>query len=383
MTIEVPAVIALAPSESGHPSWRFGSLKFARTLRENELKIRMVSTGICHTDLFMSSLPPGTLGITYPMVMGHEGAGYVEEVGSAVSVAKAGDPVVLSYTFCQSCKLCRTGQESYCLDFNRNVTGDTSVFQTPDSEGVAGKFFGQSSFSSISIADEASIINVKNMVTAPEELKLLSPLGCGLLTGAGAVLHSAKPSSDDIVLVTGVGAVGFGAIMAAKNLGCKRIIAVDRVLSRLELAKELGASDILDTSNLESASLAERILDIVEGARIAFSFETTGVPTVITSAIQALGKRGKHIQLGLPRPGSEITIPIFDIVNFQKVIEPSCMGGASAAELVPQLIQWWRDGSFPFQKLIQFYDAKDVLTAVKAMEDGSTIKPVLIWQREP
>ncbi|KFY36955.1 hypothetical protein V495_07494 [Pseudogymnoascus sp. VKM F-4514 (FW-929)] len=379
MTMESPAVIALTPSEAGGPSWRFGLVKFARPLRETELKIRMVSTGICHTDLFMSSLPPGTLDITYPRVMGHEGAGYVEEVGSAVSVAKTGDPVVLSYTFCQSCKLCKTGQESYCLDFNRNVAGDDSVFQTSDGERVAGKFFGQSSFSAFSIVDEASVVNVKDMVTAPEELKLLSPLGCGLLTGAGAVLHSAKPSSDDIVLITGVGAVGFGAIMAAKNLGCRRIIAVDRVPERLELAKQLGASDILDTRTIESASLAERISEIVDGERISFSFETTGVPTVITSVIQALGKRGKHIQLGLPKPGSEITLPIFDIINFQKIIEPSCMGGAPAAELVPQLIQWWRDGSFPFQKLIRFFEARDVLAAVQAMEDGTTIKPVLVW----
>lgn len=109
MSMESPAVIALTPSEAGGPSWRFGSVKFARRLRETELKIRMVLTGICHTDLFMSSLLPGTLDITYPRVMGHEGAGYVEEVGSAVSVAKVGDPVVLLYTSCQLCRLCKTG----------------------------------------------------------------------------------------------------------------------------------------------------------------------------------------------------------------------------------------------------------------------------------
>jgi len=377
MSTEVPAVVGYAPQ--GAPNWRYETVKIRREVKEHEVQVRLISTGICHTDVFLSCVPHGAAGIEYPKIFGHEGAGYVEAVGSAVTRAKVGDPVVLSYAYCQTCDICKDGHTAYCLSWQAlNVPGEKDIFQSATGEDAGGKFFGQSSFASKSIVQETSVVNVKDLVHNDDELKLIAPLGCGIMTGAGAVLNSAKARPHDIVLVTGIGAVGLGAITAAKISGCREIIAVDRVASRLQIAKEFGATQILDTS-APNTSL-EDVPKLVNNQRISYVIETTGIPAIIVSAAKVMGKNGKLVQIGIPPPGAELTIPFFgDFYSMNKSIECHMLGDEEPKTLIPKILGWWRDGKFPLEKVVKFFPAKDVLQGLHGMESGSAIKPVLVW----
>ncbi|KIW50505.1 hypothetical protein PV05_09309 [Exophiala xenobiotica] len=376
MTIEVPAVVAYPPQ--GAPNWRYEPVKL-RMVKDHEIQIRMVSTGICHSDIYESNIPDRADGIPYPWVFGHEGAGYVEAIGDGVTHVNPGDPVLLSYDYCQNCDICRSGQPAYCVEWRRrNRAGEKGIFETKDGRPAGGKYFGQSSFASTSIVQETSVINVNGLVHSEEELKLLAPLGCGLMTGVGAVLNSAKVQPYDIVMVTGIGAVGLGAIAAAKVLGCKEIIAVDRIAARLNVAKEFGATKVLDTSS-PNTSLVEDVRKLVDDQRISVVIETTGVPAVVLSALKAMGWHSKLIQIGIPPPGAELNIDFLEFFAANKVIECHCLGDESPKTMIPKMLAWWRDGKLPVEKIVKFYPAKDALEAAHGMESGTVIKPVLIW----
>ncbi|KAF4955774.1 hypothetical protein FGADI_4346 [Fusarium gaditjirri] len=316
----------------------------------------------------------------YPKVLGHEGAGFVEEVGLGVQVAAVGDPVLLSYDYCKKCDLCIAEQPSYCTSWSLlNIVGEQgSLERAANREDISGKFFGQSSFSAVAVVSETSVVNVKEAIKNEEELKLLAPLGCGLMTGSGAVMNAAHAKPDDIVLVTGLGAVGLAAIMAAKVVGCKEIIAVDRVASRLEIAQELGASKVLDTSK-DGPDLATRISDLVNNQRIAYAIETTGAIPVINGALRALGKRGKLIQVGLPQPGAELTINLSEFLRQSNVYESHSMGGTTGSVMIPLMLQWYRNGKFPVEKLVSFVPVARFTEAVEGMKSGTMIKPILLW----
>ncbi|KIW30070.1 uncharacterized protein PV07_05846 [Cladophialophora immunda] len=383
MATEIPALVSYpAEPTTLAPDWRFENIKIiSRGPKEHELKIRMVATGICHSDIAVASIPGQLLGIKFPKVLGHEGAGVVEEVGPGVTVAKVGDPVLLSYSYCNNCDLCNSQQQPYCSSWQLlNIFGESGIFETTKGEELPAKFFGQSSFAATSIVGEGSVVNVKDLIKSTDDLKLLAPMGCGLMTGSGAIMNGASAKPHDIVLVTGIGAVGLGAVMAAKIAGCKEVIAVDRVAHRLETAKELGATKALDTSTMDSSSsIAENIQKLVEGQRISIIIETTGAVPVVQECIKALGRHGRLIQLGVPRPGSQITLPLSEFFGANKSFECHYLGNTTGQAWIPVMIQWWREGRFPIEKIVKTFPAKDALLALQGMEDGSAIKPVLLW----
>jgi Zn-dependent alcohol dehydrogenase len=152
-----------------------------------------------------------------------EGSGYVKAVGKGVTVAKPGDPVLLSFAFCNKCEICKTGHKSYCNSFNElNFGGPYRDFQLASRSGepeVGGGFFGQSSFASLSIVRECSVVNAKDLVRDKKELQLFAPLGCGIQTGSGTVVNAARATPQDVLLVSGLGGVGLSAIMGAKVQG--------------------------------------------------------------------------------------------------------------------------------------------------------------------
>lgn len=314
--------------------------------------------------------------------MGHEGIGLVLLVGSEVRDHQVGDPVILSFDFCGDCEMCRTGRPSYCDEGEmRTVLGaESAVFVGAEGKEVRGKFFGQSSFASCSIVNPASVVNLRGLVDPDneEEMKLLAPLGCGLQTGSGAVMSSGATRNTDIVVVTGLGGVGLGAIMGAKIAGLKSIIAVDRIPSRLQIAKELGATHVLDTTGL-AGDISGKIQEVVNGERISLAIETTGVPAVINSAMLSLGTKGKHIQIAPPPPGFSLAIPSFDLFRKSKVIEGSIQGSVVAKYYVPKMIRWYREGKFPIEKFVTFFPASGFEEALQGMKDGTVIKPVLVW----
>lgn len=206
----VSAIVAYEPANPGAPEFRHETLELTQTSPgPKEILVRMLAVGICHTDIVVGSVPDGYFG-TYPKVLGHEGSAYVEAVGSEVTGIEVGDPVLLSYTHCGSCDICQDDIPTYCQRFNEeNIDCANPVWKAGD-KALGGKFFGQSSFASKSIVDEKSVVNVKGLIKDEEELKKLSPLGCGLMTGSGAIVNTANAKASDVILVAGLGAVGLG-----------------------------------------------------------------------------------------------------------------------------------------------------------------------------
>lgn len=223
-------------------------------LRHNEVRVRMVATGICHTDTLVRD---GIYPTPLPAVLGHEGAGMVEAVGDSVVSVVPGDHVVLAAAYCGHCKRCRNGQMAYCenlmaADFGgRRPDGATSL--SKDDEVISSHFFGQSSFATYANVVEESIVRVDKDIP----LEHLGPLGCGINTGAGTVLNELKPEIGSSLVVFGTGAVGCAAVMAARVADCSTIIAVDIHDSRLELARELGATHVI---NSKTENVAERLV---------------------------------------------------------------------------------------------------------------------------
>lgn len=185
-------------------------------LKEGEILVEMVASGICHTDL---ALTVPEKGQTFPIVPGHEGAGYVRAVRPGVKKpVKPGDAVLLSFDSCTLCPNCRAQRPAYCDVFAPlNLFGESDVFQASGANvskgGVGGKFFGQSSFAKLSVVKETTVLPANDLIENEEELKLFAPLGCGIQTGVGAITNLVKASPDDIVLVTGLGGVGLSAVM--------------------------------------------------------------------------------------------------------------------------------------------------------------------------
>ncbi|CAI0643805.1 unnamed protein product, partial [Colletotrichum noveboracense] len=241
------------------------------------------------------------------------------------------------------------GAPGYCESFDEiNFTGCSTSFSNSGTGriSVGGSFFGQSSFSRLARVKQTSIVNVTRLVSSKDELKMLAPLGCGIQTGAGTITKLAAATQDDTVAVIGLGGVGLAAVMAAKIIECRTVIGIDRVPSRIDLAQSLGATHTVNTANITN-TLTEEIRKLSGGPGSTITLDATGLrPDSIQSGKQLLG---------------------------------SMEGGVYPEDYIPQLIQWYHEGRFPLEKLIKTYDVKDFELAVKDMEDGTTIKPILIW----
>lgn len=327
----------------------------------------------------MTCVRGGTSGIQYPKIVGHEGAGYVEKVGPLVTSAKPGDPVLLSFSHCGACDFCKTGRPAYCIHYADNVAGPTDVFE--DVAGPEqGQFFGQSSFSSLSIVKEASIINVKGLVKDDEDLKLFAPLSCGIQTGAGAVTILGQAGPTDIVVVTGLSCVGLTSIMAAKVAGCKMIIGVDKLASRLDLATSLGATHVLNTTSLhKDTDLTSSILALANHDPVSIVIETTTNPAIMTAGIKCLGRCGKYVQVGVPPADWDVAIHMTDFFANSNMLLSCKMGDAVPRDYIPEMIRWYREGVFPIEKLVTMMPVRDFARAQVGVETGNIIKPVLVW----
>lgn len=340
-------------------------------LRADEVRVRLVGTGVCHTDAIVrDQVYPTPL----PAVLGHEGAGVVEAVGSAVTSVIPGDAVVLSANSCGACEQCLTGRLAYCADlFNRNFGGSRADGSTAFSDGstqVSSHFFGQSSFATHVNAVERSVVKVD-----PElPLELLGPLGCGIQTGAGAVMNSLKVPAGASFVVFGTGAVGSAALLAAAIVGATTIVAVDIVNTRLELAKSLGATHVI---NSRTRDVAAAIAEITDGRGVDFVLDTTGVPAVLRQGAEVLAVGGTVALVGAPAPGTEVTFEVGASLtrgwHFRTIIE----GDSVPQVFIPKLIALWRQGRFPFEKLTEFYEFERINEAFEASATGKTIKPII------
>ncbi|KAJ4253836.1 hypothetical protein NW762_010231 [Fusarium torreyae] len=218
---------------------------------------------------------------------------------------------------------------------------------------------------------------MNGIVKDREELKLFSPLGCGFQTGAATVSILAQAKPSDSVAIIGLGGVGLAAIMAAKIIGCKQIIAIDRVEEKLRLAKELGATVAINNEKCPEG-FPEAVREATNGAGSSITIDTTGVLPVIQQALDMTSVLGKMVLLGMSGASVEVDITKFKMTG--KTLLGSVQGDAIPSAYVPQMIQWYREGLFPIDRLVSFYRAEDVHKAFDDMKVGKAVKPIIVWE---
>ncbi|RFA09098.1 alcohol dehydrogenase [Subtercola boreus] len=341
--------------------------------RADEVLVRMVATGLCHTDLGVKA---GALPFPMPGILGHEGAGIVERIGSAVTSVSVEDKVLLSFTSCGACESCLSDHPAYCTTWlPRNIfmgsRWDGTATAHRGGADLGSHFFGQSSFAEYAIADERSVTKVD----ASADLAVLAPLGCGVQTGFGSIWNVLGVTKGSTVAVFGTGAVGLSGIIAAHLSEAAVVIAVDIVEGRLALAGDLGATHTINGSTEDAVA---RIAQITDGRGLDFALDTTGSPRVARNAIDALGIGGTVAVCGAPPPGTEIAVDIQGILPGKRLVGVT-MGDSWPQELIPRLVQLHTDGKLPLEKLIKNYSLDDIEQAAHDMHSGATVKPVIVF----
>jgi aryl-alcohol dehydrogenase len=357
--------ITAAVSRADTPSPALEELELEEP-RAGEMRIRLVATGICHTDLHEH---PGRHA-PHPIVLGHEGAGVIEKLGDGVTGFEPGDHVILSGNSCGQCPSCKANRPTYCdlampLCFGgQRLDGSTSL----DGGAVHSHFFGQSSFASHCLVPQRTAVKMDKDLP----LEKLGPLGCGVVTGAGAVIEALKVGYGDTIAVFGTGGVGLSAVMAARLVGARRIVAVDINRERLELARELGATDCIPA---DEESVAKKVR-AVTGRGVDFSFNTTTVPDVHSMALEVLAMNGTAGFVAAPR--GEWAPKMFAMLAGGRQLRGILGGDAHPGLFLPKLVDYWRQGRFPFDRLLTFYPFAEIDRAFADAHSGKAIKPVLL-----
>ncbi|MBO9523300.1 MAG: NAD(P)-dependent alcohol dehydrogenase [Nocardioidaceae bacterium] len=338
-------------------------------LRADEVLVRMVATGLCHTDIHLKGFLPEEM---FPNVFGHEGAGVVEAVGPDVTGIEVGDQVVLSFRSCRACAECTAGHVGYCeQSLLLNYMGmrmDGSTTYSREGAPVFGSFFGQSSLSAHAIAYADNCVVVDRSV----DLTKVAPYGCGFQTGAGTVFNVLDPEPEDSLVVYGVGAVGLAALAAARHLGVRTLVAVDPMASRREAAARYGAIGVDPTTE----TVVDRVKELTGGGA-SYGIDTTAISDVVKQAQQSLRARGTLVALGLG--AEEYAVDAIDLLQTGKVIRSSVEGDSDPQQMVPRLIELNQAGEFDVDPLVTTYPVAEINQAVADVLAGKVVKPVLLW----
>ena len=336
--------------------------------QDDEILVRIVAVGLCHSDVAVAE---GGLIFPFPGILGHEGAGIVERVGADITTVAPGDHVVLSFDSCGYCPSCTSGTPSYCDEFGRRNFGGTRPNGTKVHSGpegaIAGNFFGQSSFGSYALARARNVIKV-----APDlPLHLLGPLGCGIQTGAGAVMESLSCRQGSSILILGGGAVGLSGVMGAAIRGCATIIVMEPVAARRQLALDMGATHALPPGDAAS------ILSIVPTG-VDYVLDTSAKTPVRSLALEVLAKRGAIGLVGVPfSPDERWSLDFLRITRLGATIKGIVEGDSDPHSFIPQLLAYYREGRFPFDRMITVYPFEQINEAIADQRRGSATKIVL------
>jgi aryl-alcohol dehydrogenase len=332
-----------------------------------EVLVEVAGVGLCHTDL---AVQHGHLPFPFPAVLGHEGSGTVTAVGEGVTKVSTGDRVALTFSHCGGCAECAAGSPSYCVSFMELNFGGAATLRDGDSD-VHGGFFGQSSFATHALAREANVVKLPEGVP----LELAGPLGCGIQTGAGAVLNSLNCPAGSSLLITGGGSVGLSAVLAAAARGLAAIIVAEPVPARRELALSLGATHAIDPAD---GDLAGQVRAIAPGG-VKYALDTTAAGPVITAVIASLAQQGQFGMVGVPADlGATLTVGLVEMqargLSFQGIVE----GDSNPDVFIPQLAAMYQAGTFPFDKIITTIPFAKINDAVAAQARGEIVKAVLV-----
>jgi len=341
---------------------------------QDEVLIEISGVGLCHTDL---AVRDGHLPFSLPGVLGHEGSGTVIAVGSQVTKVAVGDRVAASFNSCGECTQCNAQHPAYCIEFmERNFGGsrpDNSSAIEDDGQQLGSNFFGQSSFARHAMARERNVVKIPESVP----LELAGPLGCGVQTGAGAVMNSLDVQAGLSVLVTGGGSVGLSGVLGAVARSAAIIIVSDPIAQRRDLSLQLGATHALDP--LERP-LSEQVREILpEG--VEFVLDTTAMDSVVEEIIAAMAQRGHLGMVGVPsNPEAELTVNLLQKqargLTFSGIVE----GDSDPDKFIPELIDLYEQGKFPFDKLITKMPFDQINQAIEAQASGDAVKVVLVHE---
>ncbi|KAK0630346.1 chaperonin 10-like protein [Bombardia bombarda] len=374
---------------------------YLNTLQPDEVLVEIHASGVCHTDLSCST---GVLPCVAGAVLGHEGAGVVLDMGSAVTHVAPGDKVLLSFSYCETCPQCKAGHPAYCYTMTqRNFGGirpvlpakgyalpthafiapfehkicdppHTSMSTAKGGRPIFSSFFGQSSFARNTIAQRSSVVKVP----ADTDLEVYASLGCGMQTGAGAVLNSLNVRAGSSVAVFGVGSVGMAAVMAAAKIaGASTVIAIDLQQSRLDLAVKLGATHGVLGGSSDVAAQIRKICEPALG--VDYAVDCSGVPAVVNTMIESLGIKGRASAVGAPGPGKYAQVEIMNHLGFGREFVGCTEGDSNPSEFIPFLMKMHQRGQFPLDQFTTFYDVADFKQAFEDTKSGKAIKAVLRW----
>ena len=364
--------IRAAIIREGNSSFEIDTLNLDKP-RENEICVEISGVGLCHTDLVFASGRLPNFGL--PAVLGHEGSGIVHSIGSKVTKVEVGDRVVITFGSCGNCDRCNDGDEAYCREWREyNFAGkrlDGSKAIRDGANDVSSHFFCQSSFATHALTYERNVVKLPDDVP----LELMGPISCGVQTGVGAVLNSLEAKEGSSLLITGGGSVGLSAVMGAKIARCKTIILVEPKAKRRAMAMSFGATHTIDPAQFEDLAKAVRAIDT---RGVDYALDTSGVPDVLQAIMNCLGVKGTLGVVSVTPPDTPVPGNMLQVMGQGHTIKGIIEGDSSPDTFIPQLVEYYREGRLPFDKMVTTYPLSDINQAIADQHAGLCVKAVLL-----
>ena len=333
-----------------------------------ELVVRVIASGVCHTDLHAKL---GNFGTKFPYLLGHEATGVVEALGEGVTAPPVGTTVVLTWRApCGRCRSCAAGLPQFCV---QALTAEPRM-RTADGETL-GRVLGLGTFATRTVVAAAQAIPVAADL-APEATSLL---GCAVGTGVGAVLNAAAVGRGSAVAVFGCGAIGMSVIQGARLAGAGRIVAIDRVARKLEWARAFGATDGVDA---EATDPVARIRELT-GTGVAYAFECVGLPRTVQQAMASCDSGGLCVMIGVPAPTAEIPLELARFFYARGHLKATHYGDCLPSRDIPRMAEWYRNGQLDLDRLVSArISLDDVEAAFGAMERGEVLRSVIVMPQD-
>ena len=343
----------------------------------DQVKVKIEAAGVCHSDL---SVIDGTIPWKAPSVLGHEGAGVVESVGSSVTSVKPGDHVVIAtLASCGTCRACNTGHPTWCI----RTLGNVSTPFTFEGEPA-------SNFAAASVFAEYTIVSEVQAVRIAEDVPFTSAclIGCGVLTGVGSVLNRAKVGPGETAAVFGVGGVGLNVIQGLRLAGASRIVAVDTVAAKEGLARQFGATHFVDASSTDAVAEIKKVVPhdprSMAGALgpggVTWTFDCVGHPAVLRNALDALDWGGTAVAIGIPPRGAEVSVDVNNLAYVDRALMGCRYGAARPHHDIPLMVELYRQGRLMLDELVtETVPLEGFRTIVDDMHDGKLARGVLTF----